>query len=80
MAYENPFHMVMRTKTNQKIKDEKSKKHYIQNVEDKLIHQTTHHTIPNMMDAYAKVQQTNHQPTTGEINYRQQTASLYIKH
>ena len=80
MTYESPFHQRLRSITNQKIKDEEKKMHHIQNVENKLMHQTTHHTTPNMNDAYKQVQQSNHKPTTGEINYRQQTASSYIPH
>ena len=65
MSYQSPFHMRMRDITNQK---------------DIVMKQTTHQTTPNMMDAYKKVQQSKHEPTLGEVNYRQFTTSSYIKH
>jgi hypothetical protein len=80
MSYQNPFHMMMRTKCNNKIKEDEKKFHHIKNQEDLVMKKTTHHTTPNMMDAYKQVQQSNHKPTTGEVNYRQQTASSYIPH
>ena len=80
MGYESPYHMKMRSITNQKIKDKEKRMHHIQNVEDKLMHQTTQHTTPNMMDAYKKVQQTDYEPSEEEINYRQQNTSGYIPH
>jgi len=70
----------MRDITNQKIKDEEKKGHHIKNQEDIVMKQTTHQTTPNMMDAYKKVQQSKHEPTLGEVNYRQFTTSSYIKH
>ena len=80
MTYESPFHMRLRSLTNKKIKDDSKKLHHIQNVEDKLMHQTTHHTTPNMTDAYQKVKQSKHEPSEEEINYRQQNTSSYVPH
>ena len=80
MGYQSPFHMAMRTKTNKEIKDAEKKGHHIKNQEDIVMKQTTHHTTPNMMDAYKQVQQSKHEPTIGETNYRQFTTSGFVKH
>jgi len=80
MSYQSPFHMKMRSLTNQKIKDDEKKMHHIQNVENKLMHQTTHQTTPNMMDAYKQVRQNDYEPSENETRYRQMTTSSYIKH
>jgi len=72
--------MKMRDIYKKKQEDDDKKMHHIKNVEDKLMHQTTHHKTPNMMDAYKKVQQSKHEPSVGEINYRQQNTSGYIPH
>ena len=80
MTYESPFHMRMRDIYKKKEEDDSKKLHHIKNVEGKLMHQTTHHKTPNMMDAYKKVQQSKHEPTVGEVNYRQFTTSSFVKH
>ena len=80
MTYESPFHMRMRDIYKKKQEDDDKKMHHIKNQEDMVIKQTTHQTTPNMMDAYKKVQQSKHEPTLGEVNYRQFTTSSYIKH
>ena len=80
MGYESPFHMRMRDIYKKKQEEDDKKMHHIQNVEDKLMHQTTQHTTPNMMDAYKQVQQSKHEPSEEEINYRQQNTSGFVAH
>ena len=80
MSYQSPFHMKMRSITNQKIKDDSKKQNHIQNLEDKVMQLSTHQTTPNMMDAYKQVRQNDYEPSENETRYRQMTTSSYIKH
>ena len=80
MTYQSPFHMRLRCLTNKKIQDDSKKRNHIQNLESKVLKQTTHQTTPNMMDAYKQVRQNDYEPSEGEIKYRQMTTSSYIKH
>ena len=56
MSYQSPFHMKMRSLTNQKIKDDSKKRNHAQNLGDKVVKQSSQQTTPNMKDAYLKVQ------------------------
>ena len=80
MSYQSPFHMRMRDITNQKIKDEEKKGHHIKNQEDRVVNQTTNHSIPDMRTAYAKVMNSDYEPNDGEIAYRQFSTSGFVKH
>ena len=80
MSYQSPFHMKMRSLTNQKIKDDSKKQNHIQNLEDKVMQLSTHQTTPNMMDAYKQVRQNDYEPSEGETRYRQFTTSSFVKH
>jgi len=80
MSYQSPFHMKMRSITNQKIKDDSKKQNHIQNLEDKVMQLSTHQKTPNMMDAYKQVRQNDYEPSENETRYRQMTTSSYIKH
>jgi len=80
MSYQNPWHMMMRDVYKKKQEEDDKKRHHIKNQEDIVMKQTTYHTTPNMMDAYKQVQQSKHEPTIGETNYRQFTCTGYVKH
>lgn len=72
--------MMMRSITNQKIKDEQQSKNHIKNQEDRVVKSTTYNAIPNMINAYQKVQQSNHKQSEEEIAYRQFSTSGYVPH
>jgi len=80
MTYQSPFHMRLRCLTNKKIQDDSKKRNHVQNLEDKVIKQTTPQTIPNMKNAYLKVQQNDYEPSEDETRYRQFTTSSFVKH
>ena len=80
MSYQSPFHMMMRDMYKKKQVADDKRRHHIQNVEGKLFHQTTHHTTPNMADAYSKVVNSDYEPSEEEINYRQQNTSGFVPH
>ncbi len=72
--------MMMRSITNQKIKDEEQVKNHIKNQEDRVVKSTTHNSIPNMKNAYLKVRQSDYEEGEGEVAYRQFSTSGYVKH